>query len=658
MENEKNLITTQVQASSPKAREVIESIRRARAITSSTPIRRDSDPERQSRRLQGEQPEFQRFDNIDIRFRKNVPTEASFLDHLSPIAKPAYQNQVTQIELQNRPLPPVPLNFDGNETVLHEHNDSLNLGASSSKAPGNLIELADTELFPDTIENENRTSVYENSALQNETAAGQLEYQNVQNLYEPIGQQNANGQANNNPEQVHNNPIQIDQNYLQPIMDQLQPPNLVLPLAYQSHLDPGIFVGSQDPLGAEQYLERFEKIAGSCAWTPEQKYLVMSTTMRGMAMDWHRLWENDHPAAQRTWDLFRTDFLRQWRSVDYEENNEYRLRRRYQRPDELPEAYMFDVLNLCNKVDANMNDRTKIRHLMHGFHSNIKSLMTIQNPTTLPEFKLQLERVRKSLRCKEESAPCLSVEGASGGTPLPPLSIAQLDAWMSQLSVLKNQLKPAPPVQPSAPANDVASFVTEAVSKSFEKMQNQLESRMDNLVQQVNNSTSRDNAAQSNRNATNYDTRNNSYRYENRNYPNNSQGQRGGNSNWAPPPDRVLPSGAISCGKCFNIGHGRSTCSLSAEEARESRSRKLRDRKGGPRGSGNAQSNSSQGGNAAPVHYAEPYWNTGTAFRPWLPYSAAPMFGQNSNNSGANFGQNNGQGYSRPNGNGPNVSGN
>jgi len=172
-----------------------------------------------------------------------------------------------------------------------------------------------------------------------------------------------------------------------------------LPIGFQMHLDPGTFSGSTESESAQAYIDRFEKIASTCGWTSQQKLLVIPICLRESSLAWLNVWESNNAAQRRTWDTFKRAFLKEFLSADHQDVIEYKLRMRQQAASESAQAYVYDVLNLCNEVNENMSELEQIKHLMRGLRSDIKEKMTLQNPITRDEFMTKLELIQKSLNC-------------------------------------------------------------------------------------------------------------------------------------------------------------------------------------------------------------------------------------------------------------------
>ncbi|KAG8294873.1 aspartic-type endopeptidase activity protein [Homalodisca vitripennis] len=67
-----------------------------------------------------------------------------------------------------------------------------------------------------------------------------------------------------------------------------------------------------------------------------------------------------------TWAQIRDGLKETFKGIAWEEQVEYRLRMRMQGEMEPVEAYVQDVLNLCNKVDNDMLERSKIKYVLRG----------------------------------------------------------------------------------------------------------------------------------------------------------------------------------------------------------------------------------------------------------------------------------------------------
>lgn len=73
----------------------------------------------------------------------------------------------------------------------------------------------------------------------------------------------------------------------------------------------------------------------------------------------------------QTYDALRIALLAAFRDPNYEYDLESKLRNRFQQTDEPVMTYCYNVVYLCSKLDPNMPEQTKVRHLLRGLNPSL-----------------------------------------------------------------------------------------------------------------------------------------------------------------------------------------------------------------------------------------------------------------------------------------------
>jgi hypothetical protein len=344
--------------------------------------------------------------------------------------------------------------------------------------------------------------------------------------------------------------VPVIEEYLVPVMATAP----VLPLGFQSYLNPGSFSGASDSETAFSYLENFETIAESCGWSDDHKLLIVGTCLKDTALSWFKLWKIDNPQG-RTWTTFKTALLREFRSPDYLETTEFKLRMRCQGKTEQVQTYIYDVLHLCNKVNATMPEISKIKHLMQGLQPELKEALTLQNPVTLQEFMKRLHLVQKSMRCREAKVAYLMKD-----TGIEKSSEAELEYLRKKVDLLQIQLQMKENVQHST---------IQTLDYDNAVSVNAAEIVKTNKVYNVPRQFPRGPYQLPPRQAQVYPNQNPYPRADEQGY--NQRTQLEAVSVPWHMEDVLLPDGRTHCGKCHYTGHTRTACFASGRQANERR---------------------------------------------------------------------------------------
>lgn len=148
----------------------------------------------------------------------------------------------------------------------------------------------------------------------------------------------------------------------------------------------------EDPI---LYLEQFCDIAATNRWTPEICAVQFPNYMQGTANKWWRSHRNQRRREGNlfdpTWAEIREAFLEGFSNVGQMVSAEIQLDHRKQKYDENCESYFYDVLELCDRVDPDMSEGRRLRHLHKGMRKYyLEKIMPLHLETT----KEVLEQMR------------------------------------------------------------------------------------------------------------------------------------------------------------------------------------------------------------------------------------------------------------------------
>lgn len=153
---------------------------------------------------------------------------------------------------------------------------------------------------------------------------------------------------------------------------------------------PPVFRGKGDEdLG--DWLHLYERYGLALAWTDAEKADNLVFALEDVARRWYvtALREN----RLKTWEDWRTalkenfsgDHVREWAYIQ--------LQQRQQQLGETPQEYVSGILQLCARVNPEMPESEKLRHLLRGLRPEMMERVAITNPGTSQEFLQHLQRL-------------------------------------------------------------------------------------------------------------------------------------------------------------------------------------------------------------------------------------------------------------------------
>lgn len=177
--------------------------------------------------------------------------------------------------------------------------------------------------------------------------------------------------------------------------------------------DPPIFRGEDTHEDAVDWLSRYEEISRYNGWDDDEKLRSFGMHLEGTARRWHL----SLLQAPNTFVDLRDRFLLAFKPPNYDLDLETKLRNRSQGDDESVTAYCHDIIYLCSRVDRNMNEATKVQHLLRGLK---RSLVERVYPFLDPAHHSSLDFIRLV------QVQCQAVMLANRGTSLPPTPLATI----------------------------------------------------------------------------------------------------------------------------------------------------------------------------------------------------------------------------------------
>jgi hypothetical protein len=178
-------------------------------------------------------------------------------------------------------------------------------------------------------------------------------------------------------------------------------------------ITPGRFKGGVEE-NVEEYLAQFERVSRANGWDHAKKLVVLPCYLEGAALKWY---ENAEKAVQEplTWEQVKEGMKTTFQGVAWDEQLEFKLRMRMQGEEEPVEAYVQDVINLCCKIDAGMNERIKMKHVLRGLKpSLLEKVMVMDNPN-LEALLNNIRRVQTARFMAGQRVDQLLTEPVQGG---------------------------------------------------------------------------------------------------------------------------------------------------------------------------------------------------------------------------------------------------
>ncbi|XP_077551560.1 uncharacterized protein LOC144165316 [Haemaphysalis longicornis] len=253
-----------------------------------------------------------------------------------------------------------------------------------------------------------------------------------------------------------------------------QPPSPVPPVICAGTIrqrDPPFFTGKGD-YDAEDWLSTFEQVSVYNKWDDKAKLSNVEYYLREVAEVWFR----NNGRTIKTWGEFKTLFAEAFnRPAVRKLHAEQCLRVRAQQPGENFTSYIEDVVDLCRRINMDMSEQEKIRHILKGIEDDAFQMLMSKDSKTVAEIiklcqsydELRRQRsfVRQSLGTGAElSSLSFSSEQASLEMRIKDFVREEV---ARQLSLVPFVEQPAPSL-PQAVPRTVREQVAEALSPAHQ----------------------------------------------------------------------------------------------------------------------------------------------------------------------------------------------
>ncbi|XP_077544665.1 uncharacterized protein LOC144157772 [Haemaphysalis longicornis] len=235
--------------------------------------------------------------------------------------------------------------------------------------------------------------------------------------------------------------------------------------------DPPFFTGKGN-YDAEDWLSTFERVSVYNKWDDQAKLSNVEYYLREVAEVWFR----NNGRTIKTWGEFKTLFAEAFdRPAVRKLHAEQCLRVRAQQPGENFTSYIEDVVDLCRRINMDMSEQEKIRHILKGIEDDAFQMLMSKDPKTVAEIiklcqsydELRRQRsfVRQSLGTGAElSSLSFSSEQASLEMRIKDFVREEV---ARQLSLVPFVEQPAPSL-PQAVQRTVREQVAEALSPAHQ----------------------------------------------------------------------------------------------------------------------------------------------------------------------------------------------
>ena len=167
------------------------------------------------------------------------------------------------------------------------------------------------------------------------------------------------------------------------------------------HLPPN-FAGEQheDPV---EWMDLFEGHAVLNEWNDADKFNRFFMFLRKPAFYWYKSFFA-RAGRPTTWRELRAEFLRHYRSEDYNSSLLEKLNNRVKGPSESILNYFHEIVHICDQIDPDMDEQTKLRFVFRGLDSDSYSLfypLVRSTGYTTDNFYHQVKNYQAMLKNKQ-----------------------------------------------------------------------------------------------------------------------------------------------------------------------------------------------------------------------------------------------------------------
>lgn len=174
--------------------------------------------------------------------------------------------------------------------------------------------------------------------------------------------------------------------------------------------DPPSFTGLRGD-DVEDWLDGYARASAYNNWDDTLKLRNVSYHLTEVA----RTWFFNNESTIEDWAAFTTRLRKVFgSSAARSEGAKKKLEGRMQHPDETYTSYIEDVLALCRRVNKDMSEADRVRHILKGIGQFAFTALALQNPTTVSDVTatcLRLDELQSMRLQPEPQALHLGDEG-------------------------------------------------------------------------------------------------------------------------------------------------------------------------------------------------------------------------------------------------------
>lgn len=177
-------------------------------------------------------------------------------------------------------------------------------------------------------------------------------------------------------------------------------PATTTPTVKNRQRDPPLFAGTPDS-DVHDWLKTYERASLHNRWDDSFKLANVFFFLKDTALKW---FEN-HEEEINSWDAFKATFANAFGKPEQRKQQaKDKLASRYQANTESSTSYIEDVLRLCSRVDPEMPEDDRIRHLFKGLSQELFTIVAPKSPPTVQQLideckkyeELQSARIAKA----------------------------------------------------------------------------------------------------------------------------------------------------------------------------------------------------------------------------------------------------------------------
>ena len=165
-------------------------------------------------------------------------------------------------------------------------------------------------------------------------------------------------------------------------------------LSTNATINPEPYHGTTD---VADWLDSFSIISNANSWADPVKARKLPCFLQGSALKWYlNFMKSRLVAVDPTWDELKAALSTAFSSVNSALGDFNRMIARTQKLNESAMIYVYDKLSLLNKVANNMNEATKVAHLLNGLLPGMFEKIWIHQPDTVAELIEHIKLIDES----------------------------------------------------------------------------------------------------------------------------------------------------------------------------------------------------------------------------------------------------------------------